>query len=136
MNNLIDTVLSRLQGVKQAGTNQYNACCPAHDDKSPSLRIKITSDRVLLNCHSGCSFNEIVESMGLSPRDLFSNKDEAAVQSKYSRRQIEKILQHEKAVLLLADYEKRNGIESHPDDREREKAARERVRKWEAMLYG
>ena len=32
------------------------ACCPAHDDKSPSLSISLGRDgRTLVKCHCGCS---------------------------------------------------------------------------------
>jgi len=36
------------------------ACCPAHDDRSPSLSIADGADgRLLLRCHAGCSFAEV-----------------------------------------------------------------------------
>ena len=36
------------------------ACCPAHDDRSPSLSLADGADgRLLLHCHSGCSFAEV-----------------------------------------------------------------------------
>lgn len=71
MTQPIELVLSLLSGVKKSGVG-FMACCPAHDDRSPSLSVKEGDDgRVLIHCFAGCSFNEVVESLGLNPADLF-----------------------------------------------------------------
>lgn len=68
----LDKVISCLDKVKPAGANKWKACCPAHNDKSPSLAISETSDgTVLLKCWAGCSAQSIVSAMGLELRDLF-----------------------------------------------------------------
>lgn len=68
----LDKVLSCLDKVKPAGANKWKACCPAHNDKHPSLAITETSDgTVLLRCWSGCSTEKVVGAMGLEMRDLF-----------------------------------------------------------------
>ncbi|WP_065758846.1 virulence-associated protein E [Pseudomonas defluvii] len=68
----LDKVLNRLDKVKSAGANKWKACCPAHDDKNPSLAISETSEGVvLLKCWAGCTTNEIVSAIGLELRDLF-----------------------------------------------------------------
>ncbi|WP_295471172.1 virulence-associated protein E [uncultured Pseudomonas sp.] len=68
----LENVLSRLDKVKSAGAGKWNACCPAHDDKSPSLSIKEASDGVvLLKCWAGCTALDIVCAIGLELRDLF-----------------------------------------------------------------
>lgn len=68
----LDKVLSRLDKVKSAGANKWKACCPAHNDKSPSLAIAETSDGVvLLRCWAGCTAEEVVSAIGLELRDLF-----------------------------------------------------------------
>ena len=65
-------LLSRLNKVKSTGANKWKACCPAHDDKHPSLAITETSDgTVLVRCWSGCSADSIVRAIGLKLRDLF-----------------------------------------------------------------
>lgn len=64
-------VLSRLNKVREASEG-YMACCPAHEDKSPSLSVKLADDgKVLLNCHAGCTSNEVVDAMGIGFGDLF-----------------------------------------------------------------
>lgn len=68
----LDKVLNRLDKVKSAGANKWKACCPAHDDKNPSLAISETSEGVvLLKCWAGCTTKEIVSAIGLELRDLF-----------------------------------------------------------------
>lgn len=70
--NPIDTMLSRLEGVKRTGDNTWLARCPAHTDKSPSLSIRNTdSGAVLVHCFAGCTVHEVVSSIGLELNDLF-----------------------------------------------------------------
>jgi len=69
MNN-IDTLLSRVHKLKKTGDSKWLACCPAHDDKSPSLAIKLTDDRILIHCFAGCDFSDIVSALGLELSDL------------------------------------------------------------------
>lgn len=70
-------VLSRFHKVRQSrtgsdGVQQWTACCPAHDDKSPSLLIGLTSDgRWLFYCRAGCGASDVAHSVGLSLADLF-----------------------------------------------------------------
>ncbi|HQU79404.1 MAG TPA: CHC2 zinc finger domain-containing protein [Azonexus sp.] len=67
-----DTLISKLDKVKRTGKDRYSACCPAHDDKGPSLSIRETDDgRVLVHCFAGCSVHEIVQAVGLELSDLF-----------------------------------------------------------------
>ena len=55
--------------------DSYTALCPAHADSNPSLSVTEDADgKVLLCCHSGCEFTEIVKALGLQPQDLFPNK--------------------------------------------------------------
>lgn len=63
-------ILRLLKGVKGSG-GQYQACCPAHDDKKPSLSISESEGKILLHCHAGCSIENIVTALGLEMKDLF-----------------------------------------------------------------
>ena len=68
----VDKLLSRLDRVTERSDGQYLACCPAHEDKSPSLSIKeVDGGRVLVYCFAGCSAAEVCASVGLELRDLF-----------------------------------------------------------------
>ena len=69
----LETILARLQGVRRNGA-RHTARCPAHKDRSPSLSIAEGRDgRVLLNCFAGCPPESIVQALGLTMRDLFSD---------------------------------------------------------------
>src|SRR2546426_11183567 len=49
----------------------WQACCPAHEDTTPSLSITPAQDKVLLHCHAGCENKAIVAALGLTLADLF-----------------------------------------------------------------
>lgn len=67
-----EKLLSRLHKVRRNEKGEWTACCPAHDDKHPSLSIKETEDgKVLVHCFSGCSAFDIVSAVGLDLTDLF-----------------------------------------------------------------
>jgi hypothetical protein len=68
-------VLDRLKECgcepRQRGA-QWQARCPAHDDRNPSLSVAETTDgTVLLKCHRGCAPSAVVAALGLAMRDLF-----------------------------------------------------------------
>jgi hypothetical protein len=69
--NKIEALLSRLDKVKPNGNGKWQALCPAHPDKSPSLAIKLTDDgKILIHCFAGCSVVDIVSAVGLELSDL------------------------------------------------------------------
>lgn len=41
-------------GAKSTSPNNYEARCPLHNDRTPSLRITLTKDKPLLKCFAGC----------------------------------------------------------------------------------
>ena len=55
--------LSSLPKFKAVGKNRYIACCPAHDDKHPSLSITDAKDKVLVHCFSGCSQTDVIDAL-------------------------------------------------------------------------
>ena len=50
---------------------EWAACCPAHDDATPSLTVGTKQSKIVLHCQAGCSANEIVQALGLKMSDLF-----------------------------------------------------------------
>jgi putative DNA primase/helicase len=68
----IFSIFEQLQGFKQTGKDQYQACCPAHDDNKPSLSIGIGEDgRILVNCKAGCPTEDVCVALGIEMKDLF-----------------------------------------------------------------
>ena len=55
-------IAKHLQKAKKAGDGSWVACCPAHDDKNPSLSITDVDgrDTPLHHCHAGCEFEDII----------------------------------------------------------------------------
>ncbi len=69
-------LLSCLLRVKRTSSNSWVACCPAHEDRSPSLTIKETPETVLLHCFAGCSTDEILGAVGMTFDDLYPDHRE------------------------------------------------------------
>ena len=68
----IDSLLQRLDKVKRTGRDKWSACCPAHDDRGPSLAVKELDDgRILLHCFAGCGAGEVLGAIGMDFADLF-----------------------------------------------------------------
>ena len=69
----IQTFLSGLKQVRKI-KGGWQAQCPAHADRKPSLRISLGKDeRILLCCYAGCVTESILKILGLSFQDLKSN---------------------------------------------------------------
>ncbi len=64
--------LSMLDGVRKAGPG-FIAKCPSHEDKSASLSVSQGDKGILVWCHAGCSYPEIVAALDLRPQDLFAD---------------------------------------------------------------
>ena len=73
-----DTLLSRLNRVRQTGHARWLACCPAHDSKSgASLAVRELADgRVLVHDFGGCSVAEVLDAVGLSFDALYPERPE------------------------------------------------------------
>ncbi|WP_433240297.1 DUF3987 domain-containing protein [Actinomadura nitritigenes] len=55
----------------------WSAQCPAHDDRNPSLSIRV-GDRqpVVLDCKAGCDPNDVIAALGLTWPDLCSPRED------------------------------------------------------------
>jgi len=71
-------ILSHFDKVRATSKNgSYNCLCPAHDDRSASLSIKICDDgRVLIHCFAGCDIQNILSSVGLTLDDIIPQRIE------------------------------------------------------------
>ena len=84
--NTWQTLISSLDRVKENGQNHITACCPAHDDSNPSLSISMTEDRILFNCHAGCSFQDIIRALNMGNYSFgLSNKTNSELQKIIAR---------------------------------------------------
>lgn len=70
MSGNLDNVISRLQKVRKNGKD-YMACCPSHNDRSPSLAIAEKEDgRILIKCFAECGTDDVLSAVGLEMKDL------------------------------------------------------------------
>ncbi len=68
-------ILSRLEAVKKIADCDWMARCPAHKDRSPSLKVTEGPDgRTLLKCFANCQTEHICAAINLKVSDLFPEK--------------------------------------------------------------
>ncbi|MBS0498169.1 MAG: DNA primase [Proteobacteria bacterium] len=129
-----ESFLQHLSKVKRTGADRWIACCPAHDDKTPSLAIRQTADGVvLIRCFAGCAAHEIVAAVGMNLSDLFPPKDYRAVEpgkpirSPFPAADILRCIQNEALIVAIAAARMTMGEELPPEDYERLKLAAQRI---------
>jgi hypothetical protein len=72
-----DTLLPRLPNLRVTGRDKWMSCCPAHNDKKPSLSVRRFPDGSLsVKCFTGCSTVDVLAAVGLHPSDLFPKRDD------------------------------------------------------------
>ena len=71
----IESFLNLLENVKQTRRG-WQARCPAHADRSPSLTIQDGEEgRILVHCFAGCTPKEICSALHVHVRDLFQDAE-------------------------------------------------------------
>lgn len=118
-----EELLSRLNKVKRVGDGVWQACCPAHDDRSPSLRIKESDDgKILVKCFAGCGAVEIVGAVGLSLESLFPDRLDhhgKRERSPFSHREAMNAMAFEVTFLAACSVQLRKGQKLSDKDHER-----------------
>lgn len=108
----IDDLLARLERVKPSGHGVWQACCPAHADRSPSMRIRECDDgKILIHCFAGCGVDSILAAVGLELDALFPEtlKDGKRERSPFSHREAMTALSFEVTFLAACSNELRKG---------------------------
>jgi len=122
MNN-IDTLLSKVHKLKKTGDGKWLACCPAHDDKSPSLAIKLADDRILIHCFAGCDVSAIVSALELELSDLMPESKRHSrpdnKRPKFNKFEMFDRIVEESAILIVAIRQIFNGTPLNDGDMER-----------------
>jgi hypothetical protein len=117
------------------GKGRYMACCPAHEDRSPSLSIKECEDgRLLVHCFAGCPVSDVLEAVGLSMASLFPDSMRSHHKPGLPYWKMERLKakrEHERAVLVLILSDAANGM---PVNAEREALAKDRIRRIGRLL--
>jgi hypothetical protein len=101
----LDTLLTRLDRVRQTGPGRWIARCPAHEDRSPSLSIReLDNGRVLLHDFGPCDTGDVLAAIGLQMADLFPAQTGSGFSSTHSRipaRDLLEIVSEETSVVAL-----------------------------------
>lgn len=138
---MIDAILSRLEKVKRTGRGNWIACCPAHDDRSPSLTLHQAEDgRVLCRCWSGCGFAEIVEAVGMGWEPWFPPKSAhdalPPIRRPFPAGDVLEALADEAMVISVAAANVAHGVDLTNEDRERVWEANCRVQQAREVALG
>lgn len=127
----VEALLARLDRVRAAGDRKWAACCPAHEDRSPSLSIRDTGERILIHCFAGCFAEDVLSAIGLTFADLYADESRAAREAfNGMRRPRAKIdsLDHARTVLVMAAERIKAGKPLSLEDEATIEVARERLR--------
>ena len=66
------TIVESLKGTWRQGRGM--CCCPAHDDRTPSLSVTLGRKAILFHCFAGCSNEDVIAALdrqGVRSRELF-----------------------------------------------------------------
>ena len=135
---MITSILSRLTRVVTRSNDRWMACCPAHDDSSPSLSVTQSSDgKILLHCFAGCSIEEITGALGLSlnklfPDNGFTHRD---YRHQLKQSQYKEILSNEQLIVALAEAEIKRNHRLNSENVARHLLALSRIKKLEVLIY-
>lgn len=128
----VEALLSRLSKVK--GRNgSWTACCPAHEDKSPSLAIREEGGKVLLHCFGGCPVTAVVAAVGMDMTDLFPPKPDMGIpmspqpKVKFFATDLLRVIAVEAAIVQVAAFDMSRGKKLPEADLSRLRLAYERI---------
>jgi predicted protein tyrosine phosphatase len=117
---MIDKLLSRLDKVKRTTSNSWLACCPAHDDRTPSLTLTDRDGRILIHCFAGCSTESVLGAIGLDWDDILPEKPIYATDAL-------KAIQHEARIVTIAAFQLKHGNHLNAEDLSRLSIAMDRI---------
>ena len=75
------TIVESLQGTWRRGKGM--CCCPAHDDRTPSLSVTLGRKAILFHCFAGCPNEDVIAALdrqGVRSRDLFNGSDAGTIE--------------------------------------------------------
>lgn len=127
----VNNLLSRMQKVKTRGRDKWMACCPAHEDKNPSLAITLESGKILMKCWSGCDVESILGAIGMDFSDIMPDhpiyhRSSAKKPTLYATDAL-RILKKESMIITMCAIDIKNKKHIAEDDFNRVMLAMERI---------
>jgi len=126
-------VLDRLEHVT-GGNGKWMALCPAHKDRSPSLAINESDDRLLLHCFAGCETKYVAAAIGLDMSDLFHQKLTSIKLLEGKRKRYEEVLLRERIQVAVIDSAEKNERSLTSKEKNRRHLGHQRISKIEGVL--
>lgn len=131
-----ENFIQRLAKVR--GRNgSWTACCPAHNDKGPSLAVRELPDgRVLVHCFAGCETESVLGSVGMDMSDLFppdekrrqyTDHGKPSVKPAFYASDLMRIIAFEALVVQIVAFDIAAGKKPSEQDRERLMVAYQRI---------
>lgn len=111
-----ELILSRLHKHKRTGDGRWMCSCPAHGGND-CLSITEKDGKTLVYCFSGCSTEEVMESIGLSLRDLFSDSLNPERRREYDIRSAQAARREAQLIVDIAEAQTVSGGMSNEDIR-------------------
>lgn len=129
----IESFLSKLHKVRKRSHGKWMACCPVHQEVTPSLSIKDDNGTILIHCF-GCGAGgvDVCWALGINPTDLFPpndniNYDGKPQRSYYSADHILDALQTEALVVQIISKDMLDCGKIDQETRDRLRLAVERI---------
>jgi hypothetical protein len=125
----LEAFLSRLDKVKGRNGN-YVACCPAHEDRNPSMTIKEQDGKILVHCFAGCPVDSIVGAVGMDLTDLFPPTTPSYTPQprvRFFASDLLKVIALEAQIVAVAAYDIAKGKTLPPADLARLQLASQRI---------
>ena len=99
----LQEIIGYFQDAHRLNDHSYQCLCPVHHDKKASLTISEGKQQpIVLNCHAGCSPEDVLAAVGLTFADIGAEKP-----SETWRENLEKSAG--KAIQAVYDYKDENG---------------------------
>ena len=118
---LAEAIAQRCEKARLHG-DTWQACCPSHDDTTPSLSITASGDKVLVHCFGGCEQQAVVHALGLTMADLFVTPPQARrnghkrIVKVYDYTDAQGILVHQTVRYDPKTFKQRRPDPANPDD--------------------
>ncbi len=108
VNTTLSGIASGLDKVRWHGDYKFTACCPAHDDRNPSLSVRDSNGKMLVRCFAGCTQEEVIGAL----RDLglwhSASRDQL---ERRKRAELKKDIRHHQQILGLGVAQAKAGQE-------------------------
>lgn len=115
-----------LNRLKSTGGNKWVACCPVHEEKTPSLSIKQLDDRSYIMHCFGCGANgvDVFNTLGANKKELFGDKDNGD----YIPQKVKDEYMEDKFFIAVYESDIKKGIKPKLDENRRYRKAQCRIR--------